>query len=298
MPGRAACWVSRRSTSRSPRSRCAIRAASSERRSAATRHAVRLGQEVQALPRAARVRPAPARARGGPDRAEARLPARGRRSSPNARPGGLNPKSLPRRPRRPARWSRACGRKPSGVDAFLHAYDLGSDEGIAMMCLAEALLRIPDAHTADELIAEQTCRPGLVGKARPVGLGLRQCRDLLAAPDRQGAGGRAGPFRQLESGAGPRRRPPRRAGGPDRGSRGDEDPRPQLRVRPDHRRGAEARAGPERRQGLSHSFDMLGEAARTFDDAERYADAYRGALDRIAGQAKGASANRPASRSS
>ena len=39
--------------------------------------------------------------------------------------------------------------KPSGVDAFLHAYDLGSDEGIAMMCLAEALLRIPDAHTAD-----------------------------------------------------------------------------------------------------------------------------------------------------
>ena len=34
------------------------------------------------------------------------------------------------------------------------------------------------------------------------------------------------------------------------------------------------RASPERRQGLSHSFDMLGEAARTFDDAERYADAY------------------------
>jgi RHH-type proline utilization regulon transcriptional repressor/proline dehydrogenase/delta 1-pyrroline-5-carboxylate dehydrogenase len=46
------------------------------------------------------------------------------------------------------------GHKPSGVDAFLHAYDLGSDEGIAMMCLAEALLRIPDAHTADELIAD------------------------------------------------------------------------------------------------------------------------------------------------
>ena len=39
--------------------------------------------------------------------------------------------------------------KPSGLDAFLQAYDLGSDEGVAMMCLAEALLRIPDAHTAD-----------------------------------------------------------------------------------------------------------------------------------------------------
>jgi len=49
--------------------------------------------------------------------------------------------------------------KPSGVDAFLQAYDLGSDEGIAMMCLAEALLRIPDAHTADELIADKLSGP-------------------------------------------------------------------------------------------------------------------------------------------
>ncbi len=38
------------------------------------------------------------------------------------------------------------------------------------------------------------------------------------------------------------------------------------------------RAEPEQRQGLSHSFDMLGEAAKTFEDAERYAEAYRGAL--------------------
>jgi RHH-type proline utilization regulon transcriptional repressor/proline dehydrogenase/delta 1-pyrroline-5-carboxylate dehydrogenase len=49
--------------------------------------------------------------------------------------------------------------RPSGLDAFLHAYDLGSDEGIAMMCLAEALLRIPDAHTADELIADKLSGP-------------------------------------------------------------------------------------------------------------------------------------------
>src|SRR5206468_8038945 len=47
------------------------------------------------------------------------------------------------------------------------------------------------------------------------------------------------------------------------------------------------RARPERARGLSHSFDMLGEAAKTFADAERYAEAYRGALDRIAKQAKG-----------
>src|SRR5439155_25821879 len=47
------------------------------------------------------------------------------------------------------------------------------------------------------------------------------------------------------------------------------------------------RAEPERARGLSHSFDMLGEAAKTHEDAERYADAYRGALDRIAKEAKG-----------
>ena len=47
------------------------------------------------------------------------------------------------------------------------------------------------------------------------------------------------------------------------------------------------RAAPERAQGLTHSFDMLGEAAKTFDDAERYADAYRGALDRIAQGSQG-----------
>ena len=131
--------------------------------------------------------------------------------------------------------------KPSGVDAFLHAYDLGSDEGIAMMCLAEALLRIPDAHTADELIADKLAGPGLVGEARPLGLGVRQRRDLLAAADRQGARRRAGPLRQLEGGAWPRGRAARRAGRPHRGARGDEDPRPQFRLRPDDRRGAEAR---------------------------------------------------------
>ena len=43
----------------------------------------------------------------------------------------------------------------SGVDALLRAYDLSSGEGIVLMCLAEALLRIPDADTADRLIADK-----------------------------------------------------------------------------------------------------------------------------------------------
>ena len=37
-----------------------------------------------------------------------------------------------------------------GLDAFLHEFKLSSQEGIALMCLAEALLRVPDADTADD----------------------------------------------------------------------------------------------------------------------------------------------------
>ncbi len=39
-----------------------------------------------------------------------------------------------------------------GMEAFLHTYGLDTREGVALMCLAEALLRIPDADTADRLI--------------------------------------------------------------------------------------------------------------------------------------------------
>ena len=42
--------------------------------------------------------------------------------------------------------------KHGGVDAFMREYGLSSDEGVILMCLAEALLRIPDAETADRFI--------------------------------------------------------------------------------------------------------------------------------------------------
>ncbi len=41
------------------------------------------------------------------------------------------------------------------LDAFMHEYDLASHEGVMLMCLAEALLRIPDAKTADLLIEDK-----------------------------------------------------------------------------------------------------------------------------------------------
>ncbi len=46
----------------------------------------------------------------------------------------------------------------SGLDAFLRQYDLSSQEGVILMCLAEALLRIPDDATADKLIADKITR--------------------------------------------------------------------------------------------------------------------------------------------
>ena len=53
------------------------------------------------------------------------------------------------------RTARANRHKHGGVDAFMHEYGLTSEEGIILMCLAEALLRIPDKDTADALIAEK-----------------------------------------------------------------------------------------------------------------------------------------------
>jgi len=175
--------------------------------------------------------------------------------------------------------------KPSGIDAFLHAYDLGSDEGIAMMCLAEALLRIPDAHTADELIADKLAGPDWSEK-----LGHSDSSFVNAATFSLLLTGKV-----LES-AQDRSDNWKAALGRAVGRLGEPVVRTAVReamkilgrnfVFGRDINEALKRAAPERRLGLSHSFDMLGEAAKTFDDAERYADAYRGALDRIAKEAK------------
>ncbi|CAN5907912.1 trifunctional transcriptional regulator/proline dehydrogenase/L-glutamate gamma-semialdehyde dehydrogenase [soil metagenome] len=45
--------------------------------------------------------------------------------------------------------------RASGVDALMHEFSLSSEEGVALMCMAEALLRIPDHATADRLIADK-----------------------------------------------------------------------------------------------------------------------------------------------
>ena len=53
---------------------------------------------------------------------------------------------------------RAGGGTRTGLTALLHEYDLSSHEGILLMCLAEALLRIPDSETANRFIHDTLLR--------------------------------------------------------------------------------------------------------------------------------------------
>lgn len=51
--------------------------------------------------------------------------------------------------------TREYKKKQSKIDSLLHQYDLSTEEGIALMCLAEALLRIPDKSTMDKFISDK-----------------------------------------------------------------------------------------------------------------------------------------------
>jgi len=181
---------------------------------------------------------------------------------------------------------RVRAHKPAGLDAFMHAYDLGSEEGVALMCLAEALLRIPDAETADELIHDKLSGPDWAEKlggsrstfVNAATISLLLTGKVLDRANDRGEGWRAALGRAV-------------------GRLGE----PVIRTAVGQgmkilggqfvfgRTIDEAldNARPEQARGISHSFDMLGEAARTHDDASRYARSYADALDRIAASAKG-----------
>ena len=180
----------------------------------------------------------------------------------------------------------ARGHKPRGLDAFLHAYGLGTEEGIALLCLAEALLRVPDAATADALIHDKlggidwherlsTSRSTFVNAATfslmLTGTVLGQRRDDgdgLAGVLRRAVGRLGEPVIRTAT-----LQAMKILGGQFVFGRTIDE--------------ALVRAAPERRAGMTHSFDMLGEAAMTFADAERYRASYAAALARIAAEATG-----------
>jgi RHH-type proline utilization regulon transcriptional repressor/proline dehydrogenase/delta 1-pyrroline-5-carboxylate dehydrogenase len=175
----------------------------------------------------------------------------------------------------------ARARKASGLDAFLQAYGLGTEEGIALMCLAEALLRVPDADTADALIHDK-----LAGIDWSEHLGDSSSTFVNAATFslmltgqvlRSGNAAQTGLGSVLKRTVGRLGEPVIRQavlqamrilGGQFVFGRTIDE--------------ALTRASPERKSGLTHSFDMLGEAAMTLADAERYRASYAAAIDRLA----------------
>ena len=178
----------------------------------------------------------------------------------------------------------ARAHKASGLDAFLQTYGLGTDEGIALMCLAEALLRVPDAATADALIHDKlggidwsehlgesgsTFVNAATFSLMLTGQVLDQRRakaDGMGAVLKRAVGRLGEPvIRQATLQA------MKILGGQFVFGRTIDE--------------ALERAAPERKQNLTHSFDMLGEAAMTFADAERYRQSYEMALERIAQEA-------------
>ncbi|WP_037501589.1 bifunctional proline dehydrogenase/L-glutamate gamma-semialdehyde dehydrogenase PutA [Sphingomonas jaspsi] len=178
------------------------------------------------------------------------------------------------------------GHKAAGLDAFLQAYDLGSDEGIALMCLAEALLRVPDAETADDLIHDKLSGPDWsekMGESRSTFVNAATFSLLLTGKVLDEANDKTDNWRAALG------RAVGRLGEPVIRTAVSQAMKILGKQFVFGRTIDEAlkRAAPEQSKGWSHSFDMLGEAAKTHADAARYAKAYADALGVIAKKAKG-----------
>ncbi|HET9716918.1 MAG TPA: bifunctional proline dehydrogenase/L-glutamate gamma-semialdehyde dehydrogenase PutA [Pseudolabrys sp.] len=161
-----------------------------------------------------------------------------------------------------------------GVEDFLHAYSISTKEGLALMVLAEALLRVPDADTADRLIEEKLKAgdwthydprsTGLLVSASAWTLGVTA---RIIHPGETPEGIIQGLIKTIGL-------PAVRAA-----------TRQAMRLLGSHFilgrtiEEALARAAPAGK--FLYSFDMLGESARTRDDARRYFEAYAEAIEAI-----------------
>ncbi|MGZ8286664.1 MAG: L-glutamate gamma-semialdehyde dehydrogenase [Allosphingosinicella sp.] len=158
------------------------------------------------------------------------------------------------------------------VNQFLQEYRLNTSEGIALLSLAEAFLRVPDPETADQLIADKLgnadwrshkgkSHSTLVNSAT---WGLVIGRALVSESEQASA------LKRLLS----------RAGEPFVRQAVGAAMRLMGEIFVMGRNIDEAVRRMEKREnaGFTASFDMLGEAARTFPDAERYFQSYEDAI--------------------
>src|SRR6185369_12498241 len=157
----------------------------------------------------------------------------------------------------------------------LKEYPISSAEGLALMRLAEALLRVPDAETAIALTADQLGRADFDGAADGALARLSQAaiamsKKLLPSEKEAGLFGRLGAKTVVAATL----RAVQLLGhqfvlGQDMAEA--------MRV---------AQGARQETAGLRFSYDMLGEGARTERDAQRYLAAYRDAIEAIGAAAK------------
>ena len=165
-----------------------------------------------------------------------------------------------------------------GVEDMLREFALSTKEGLALMVLAEALLRVPDARTADQFIEDrlgqgdfvhhETRSSAFLVNASAWALGM-SARVIQPGETPQGTIGRL----TKRLGAPAVRAATRQA----------------MRLMGSHFVLGEtiesALARAHSPAGPRYSFDMLGEGARTAADAERYFNAYASAIEAIGGSA-------------
>jgi RHH-type proline utilization regulon transcriptional repressor/proline dehydrogenase/delta 1-pyrroline-5-carboxylate dehydrogenase len=168
---------------------------------------------------------------------------------------------------------------PALMEVFLAEYGLSTDEGVALMCLAEALLRVPDADTIDVLI-EDKIAPSAWGEH----LGHSSSSLVNASTWALMLTGRVLRDGESRGIAAVMRDAIRRLG------------EPVIRVAVEHairemghqfvlgRTIEEAlkRGQDHQQQGYTFSYDMLGEAALTARDAAKFFDAYAGSIAKLA----------------
>jgi RHH-type proline utilization regulon transcriptional repressor/proline dehydrogenase/delta 1-pyrroline-5-carboxylate dehydrogenase len=176
--------------------------------------------------------------------------------------------------------------RASGVDALMQEFSLSSQEGVALMCLAEALLRIPDRETADRLIAEKISRgdwrrhlggsPSLFVNAATWALVISG--KLVAGQPQDSHGLAAALGRLIARGGEPLIRR-----GVDQAMRmlGQQFVTGQTIDE------ALANGRANEARGYRYSFDMLGEAALTMADADAYFSLYEQAIHAIGGASAG-----------
>ena len=168
----------------------------------------------------------------------------------------------------------------SGLHAFLRYYDLSSQEGVVLMCLAESLLRIPDDNTADRLITDKLTSADWerhLGESPSLFVNASTWALMLTGKLLEfGEEARLRPRDSLARLAGKLEEPVIRNA-----------LKAAMRIMA-HQfvmardiDGACRRAAAEGSDGERYSFDMLGESALTSEDAMRYEHAYADAISAV-----------------